>query len=545
MTTIDTNASSGLSAASGLACVAEWLTTTDHKRIGRLYLCGGALGFLAAIIVAVLVGAERISTTGGLLNENSLAQLFAFERFGLTYLGVAPLMIGSALAIVPLQLGARSLAFPRLAAAGFWAWLVGAALAIYSLVLNGGPSGGNPRFVELFNLSAILVITGLIAGVVCLATSILTTRAPGMNMRRVPYFSWSVLISSLGLLVALPIVAGDLLFTWVAYRFPSADNVLSARSALGEWAGFGFSVPTVLLFVVPVLGFFAESVATATGRRIGLRGELLTAIGLTGVAAFATAVQAPVTLRPALLDLDMGDKLSDVLPFAVVHGLPLLGAFAAVALVAKNLAVRPKIQAPFFFGLFAALLAVSASAASALLHVGDAQLVGTTFEEGTWLLVVFAGVLAAMGAVVYWGPKWWGGVLPTKAVLPLALVAFVGAELAALPLMVAGFADQPGAIFPDVSGSGGAVVGFDFGGNPALWNTVSTVGLALVAFATLAFVALALRALRGASSAGDPWGGQTLEWFTGSPAPFDNFDEVHIVASAEPLLDLHAETGGR
>ena len=550
MTTIDTTASSAPAAGMGLASVGEWLTTTDHKRIGRLYIGAGSFGLLAAVFVAVLLGAERISTTSALLDEGSLTQLFALERFGLTYLALAPLIVGLALAVVPLQLGARSLAFPRVAAAGFWMWLVGAVLALYAFVNNGGPNGGNPRFVELFMLSAMLVIAGLVAGVVCLATSILTTRAPGMNMRRIPFFSWSVLIASLALLVALPVVAGDLLFTWVAYRYPSPDNVLSLHQALSDWVGFGFSQPTTLLFLIPVFGFLAETVATATGKRLRQRGALYTAIGLIGVASFATVVQAPVTIRPAFSALGLGDKLADLVPFGLVHGLPLLGAFVAVALVGRSLTTRPEVQAPMIFALFAAVLALSAVASSALLHVGDAALFGTTFEEGSWLLVVFAGVLAAMGAVVYWGPKWWGRSLPNKAVLPLALFAFVGAELAALPLLIAGFADQPGAVFPAVLATvqpgANAIVNFEYAGSPTLWNTLSTVGLGLMTLVVFGFIALAVRSFRSDETAEeDPWKGQTLEWAAASPAPTDNFPAAHIVLSAEPLLDLQMERSGR
>jgi heme/copper-type cytochrome/quinol oxidase subunit 1 len=146
----------------------------------------------------------------------------------------------------------------------------------------------------------------------------------------------------------------------------------------------------------------------------------------------------------------------------------LFGAFVAFALVAKNLVTKPKLQAPLFFALFATLLALSAAAGSALLHIGDAALAGTTFEEGNWLTVVFAGVIAAMGAVVYWGPKWWGREMPNKAVLPLALFAFLGAELATLPLLIAGFADQPGAVFPAISAQSDAVINFKYGGSPSL-----------------------------------------------------------------------------
>ena len=543
MTTIDTHAPSAPAAAgSGIAGVAEWISTTDHKRIGRMYLGTSALTFLGSAVVAVLLGVERISPTREWLPIGSLTQLFSIERFGFTYLVLLPLMVGLAIAIVPLQVGARSLAFPRLAAAGYWAWLIGAGLAVFSLVNNGGPGGGNRRFVDLFTLSTAFVLAGLLAGAISVATTILTTRAPGMNMRRVPFFTWSVLVSSVTLLVALPVLIGDLLYVYIAHRYPSVSD-LSGNRALGQWAGFGFSQPTTILFAIPVLGFLAETVATATRQRLRPRGILLTAIGLVGVAVFAAALQSPATLRPAFLDLSFGDKLNDLLPYLMVHGLPLLGAFLAVALTAKGLLVKPRVSAPLVFGLLAGLLLLGAVAANAVAHVGDAGLAGTIYEEGNWLALVYAGVLATLGAVCYWGPKWWGRSLPTKAVLPLGLLAFIGAELASLPLLIAGFANQPGGVFPSVERDADAVVNFAYSGPMGLWNGLSAAGNALILLAVLAFIALALRSFsRGAAAGDDPWDGQTLEWATTSPAPFANFADVHIVQSAEPLLDLKPST---
>ena len=539
MTTIDTHVTSAPTASgSALACVAEWLTTTDHKRIGRLYIGTGALSFLASAVVALLLGIERISPTREMLDVGSLTQLFSLQRFGFTYLALVPLLLGVALAIVPLQVGSRSLAFPRLAAAGFWAWFVGAVLAVYALVYNGGPNGGNPRFVDLFTLAAALVAAGLLFGAVALVTTILTTRAPGMNMRRVPFFTWSVLASSLGLLVALPLLIGNLIYVYVAHRYASVSE-LSGNRALGQWAGFAFTQPTTIIFAIPVFGFLAETVATATRQRLRPRGIIYTGIALVGVATFGTVLQWPATLRPGFLDASFGNKLNDLLPFAMVHLLPLLGAFIAVSLSLKGLAAKPKISTPLVFALFAALLAFGGVAASALNHIGDAGLIGTTFEEGAWLALVFSGVLATMGAVAYWGPKWWGRSLPMKASLPLALLGFAGAGISALSLMIAGFADQPGGVFPAVETGNDAVVNFDYSGPIGLWNTLNVVGVGLVLLSVLAFVALALRAFRRGDAAGDdPWDGQTLEWATTSPAPGDNFVEVHIVQSAEPLLDL-------
>jgi len=218
MTTIDPHAVPAPSDGALVASVAGWVTTTDHKRLGRLHLVVAAVVALAALAVAALVAFERIDTESVSLELGGLTQMFSFARFGLTYLVMLPLVVGLGLAIVPLQLGARSLAFPRLAATGFWLWLVGGVLAVVAIAANGGPNGGNPRFVDLFTLSAGLVVLGLLASLVCLGASIMTTRAPGLNMRRLPFFSWSILVLALGAVVALPIAAADLLVVFLAHK---------------------------------------------------------------------------------------------------------------------------------------------------------------------------------------------------------------------------------------------------------------------------------------------------------------------------------------
>ncbi|MFZ4720055.1 MAG: cbb3-type cytochrome c oxidase subunit I [Ilumatobacteraceae bacterium] len=539
MTTIDTHATSAAApAGAGLAGVASWVTSTDHKKVGRLYLGAAALSALGAIVVAGLLALERISTDGTVLPVESLTQLFSIYRFGLTYMVALPLMIGAALCVVPLQLGARAVAFPRLATTGFWTWLTGAVASIVAIAANGGPNGGNPRFVDLFNLAAGLAILGLLLTVVSLTTSILTTRAPGMNMRRVPWFSWSVLVSGLALLVALPIVVGNLLVLFIAHKYQSLSE-LSGNQAISQWGAFGFTQPTTIIFAIPVFGLLADTVATGIRTRLTPRGTIFAAIALVGTALYGAAVQAPVVIRTGFSGLSGNDKVSDLLPYVLVHVLPLLGAFLALALTAQSLRKKPTVSAPLLFGLLAALLALLGTAGSALNHIADAGLVGTTFEEGTWLAIVYATVLAGMGAAAYWGPKLWGRSMPLKATAPLALLGFVGAVLAAVPMMIAGFADQPGGVFPPVEAGVDGVVQFDYSGPAQLWNTLSLVGHALVLLSVFAFLALALRSFaKGETVGDDPWNGQTLEWATTSPAPADNFTDIHIVQSAEPLLDL-------
>ncbi len=538
MSTIDTHASSAPASSGALACVADWIGTTDHKRLGRLYLGSAAVAFVGSAVVGVLLGIERIWPDREWLPVKSLTQLFAVERFGLTFLVLLPAMIGAALAIVPLQVGARALALPRLALAGFWLWLFGGVLGVYSLILNGGPGGSRARFVDLFILAVVLVALGALASVGSLVTTVLTTRAPGMNMRRIPYFTWASLVAGVGLVLALPVLVGDLLYLYAAHHYPSAANEMSGNLALTDWAGWGFTQPLTLLFAVPVLGYYADVAATFSGERLRPRGPIFLAIALSGVGAFASVLQATPTLDSGVFHKDFWTVIDQLIPFGLIHGLPLLGAFSLFAYATQHLVLsKPKVQAPAVFGVLSAGLLLAAFGASLVAHIGDAGLAGTTFEEGSWLLTVGAAVVGALGAASYWGPKWSGRVLPKSASLFLSLAAAAGTALAAGGLLVAGFADQPGAVFPFIlPGTDVSAVNFDYSGPMGLWNALNVVGLAVLLLTVLAFVALSLRG--GEAAGNDPWGGQTLEWATASPAPADNFAELHTVKSAEPLIDL-------
>ncbi len=539
MTTIDTHAAGAAggvtaSPSARVSSVGDWLTTTDHKRIGRLFIAVSLVGLLGLIVIAALLGIERIDAKGSMLDSNAIPQLFSLYRIGLTCIVLVPLLLGVAIAIVPLQLGARSLTFPRLAAAGFWTWFVGAVLVVISIAANGGPGGGDPKFVGLFLVSHIVLLLGLAAAAGSLATSVLTTRAPGMNMRRVPVFSWSALVGSLGLLLVLPAVVGASIFTYLDYRYSRVG--FGGNQAINDWIGFGFTQPATFVYAVPVFGFAAEVIAVASGRKLAMRGVVFTGIALVGIsAALGAVLQQPVALSRDISHASLGPWLSDIVPYALFNLLPILGGFIVVSLGALSMrGARPRIIAPLLFGLLGALMVFVGILANAIYQVGDAQLAGTVFEEGVWVYIVYGAVLSGLGAITYWGPKLWGRLIPDKLVMPLAALGFIATVLASLPYLIAGFAKQPG-----------NATEFDYSGPQNLWNGLAAAGHVLMLVTVVAFVALAARSFsRGDASGDDPWDGQTLEWATSSPAPYANFGDVHTVASAEPLLDLKPRRDG-
>jgi heme/copper-type cytochrome/quinol oxidase subunit 1 len=173
-------------------------------------------------------------------------------------------------------------------------------------------------------------------------------------------------------------------------------------------------------------------------------------------------------------------------------------------------------------------------AGNVVYQIGDAQLAGTVFEEGAWIYVCYGTVLSALGGIAYWGPKLWGRAIDDKKLIPLGLLGLLATVLASFPYYIAGFAKQPG-----------GATQFDYDGPQDLWNTLAGIGHALMALTVLAFIGLAIASFRSGAMAGDdPWDGQTLEWATTSPAPTNNFAQVHAISSAEPLLDLKPARDG-
>ena len=242
-----------------------------------------------------------------------------------------------------------------------------------------------------------------------------------------------------------------------------------------------------------------------------------------------------------------GDFFDDLLPFPIFAGLPVLGLLMTMALgglTAKSGLAngRPRITAAFLFADLGVAMILLGAVANALQAITNLELVGTTFEEGATLLVVYGAAMAVFGGVLFWAPKLWGRVVPDLHSMPLVLLALGGTVLAAGGMIVAGVLDQTGGI-PATDAEVGAMLDLDYDSSAQLWNWLSLIGHGLMALATLAFVALMVKVFAGAGENAEvnPYGGHTIEWSTASPAPADNFDFVPTVASPSPVFDMTYE----
>ncbi len=534
MTSIDTH--HAVDGAASQPAVATWLTSADHKHVGRLFIGSGLVGLLGGLVLAVLVAVERIDAEGfQLLDESTASQVLAAARLLLTYGAVVPLVLGMVVAIVPLQLGARSIAFPRLAATGFWFWLTGLGLAVASIIGNGGPGGGEAEMVDLYLAALVVLALGglMVAGSV--VTTALTARAPGMGLLRAPLFSWSSFVGSVALLLSLPVFIGTNVYLYVDHRYARAG--FGGNMGINHWIGWSLSQPFTYVLAIPLLGFVLDAVPVMNRSRLPQRAAANVAVGVVAVGLLAATTQSAVTL-PWEGDgffSGFGDKIADLLPFALLNLVPLLGllgVLGGVALTLKN--AKPRVASPLVFAVLGLLTILLGAASHVLYSVQDAGLGGTIFEAGSYVAVTFGTVTLAFGAIAYWGPKIWGRRVPDKAALPLALLAFVATAVGSLPYMVAGFADQPA----------GVLDGFSYGGPQELWNALTAIGFVLMLLVSLAFIGLIAKSFTGGEAAGDdPWDGTTLEWATSSPPPADNFTEVIVVGSEYPLADMKNSSG--
>jgi heme/copper-type cytochrome/quinol oxidase subunit 1 len=366
-------------------------------------------------------------------------------------------------------------------------------------------------------------------------------------MRRVPLFAWSSLISALGMLLALPVAFGAVVYLFIDHRLGLGEN-FGGVEGMGEWLSWIYSVPVAVVFALPAVGVAAELMPVTFRHRVPLRGVAFAGIALVGVAALA-AVTQQADGHPVSFDSDQtfGDFVDGALPFLIFAGLPLLGllitlglgAFTAKSGIANG---RPRITSAFVFSLLGLGIVSLGVAAHALMNIADLELAGTSFEEGATLLVVNGTLMAVLGGVIFWAAKLWGKVVPEKRVFPLVLPALAGAALTGVPLCIAGLLDQIGGV-PGSDAQASALLDTTAVSGEGIWSALSMVGHILIVLTVLAVALLLLQTALGSAEAApqNPFGGHTVEWSAASPAPDDNFEFVPTVASATPQFDMTYE----
>jgi heme/copper-type cytochrome/quinol oxidase subunit 1 len=503
--------------------LASIVGTGDHLRIGRLYLGASFLGLIAALVTGLLLDVERVSDTSIDLfgSTNSLVQAMSFQRFGLVFLFALPALLGLAMAVVPLQIGAPTLALPRAAALSFWGWLLGVALWIAGYAVGGGPGGTDLRGTDLWILASIMVIASLLVGTVAVLTTILGLRTEGMSLRRVPTFSFSMLVAGSIWLVTLPVAAANLVLIYLDHRH--AQVLWGANDLIVGQLYWLATQPQIYAIAIPVLGIVADQIPVFAGVRQRMYLTVFGAIGLFGFLSLGSWAQHLLT------PTDLTDDPLFV-AFGVLAVLPLLMVLALGADTMRAGRIRP--AAPLLMAVGSLVLLLAATVVGAVHVIEPLELLGTTWTWGHTTLTALAVALGVFSGVWYWAPKLYGRPLAEGVGRILGPAFVLVALVATVPLLLAGLIDD---------GQVQAIPPGPVSDTVVALNSAAAAGAAAVLLLSLALVLSVVRGRGTTGTPDNPWDGHTLEWATTSPPQPGNFAEAPVVDDERPLFIDEAE----
>jgi cytochrome c oxidase subunit I+III len=518
-----------------------WLSATGHKTTGRRFVLTAFGFFIAAGLLAVLMRLQLAVPENDLVGPDLYSQLFSVHGTAMMFLFAVPVMQAAGIYLVPLMVGAREIAFPRLAAFAFWLFLFGGLLLFFALLLNMGAEAGWFAYVplsgpeyspgkrsDIYAQTITFTEISSIGAAVCIITTVFKLRAPGMSLNRIPLFVWASLVTAFMILFAMPSVmlASSLLILDRLVGTHFFNPAEGGDPLLWQHLFWFFGHPEVYIIFIPALGMVSHIVEAFSRRTVFGYVPMVLSLAATAFLAFGLWVHHMFAANVPQLGAAFFTAASMMI--AIPSGIQIFCWLAT--LWDGRIVIRTPLL--FVFGFIFTFVMGGMTGVMLASVPLDLQVHDTYFVVAHFHYVLIGGaVLPLFGAIYFWFPKVSGRMLDERLGQVNFWLMVVGVNLTFFPMHLLGLEGMTRRVYtypPEM--------GWDS------LNMTATAGGVLIAISVLVFIVNLLRSLsQGRTADANPWGAPGLEWATSSPPPEFNFAQPPVVTGRSPLWEAGEE----